>query len=192
MSKITPKMDDIIMERAKFLGALGVPSVAIPHSDVPVIIGTWGNMIYELSQEANLKIDKQATLKLALAVSKSGLAMLGGIKIMSSVFSWGGITTPFAAAANGVANFYFTKSLGYRVAGILSRDHIRDTDVFTTLASGLGVAGIASDIIISDDIIIASSEGTETPPLDTNDIDVAAPPVNDDKSSNGLPKHNIG
>ena len=153
MGNVTKKMDDIILGRAKELGVVGIPSAAVSHMDIPVIIIGWADMISDLAKEAELSLDKDKSAKLALAVSKSGLTMLAGMKTVSTVLSWTGVGLPFAAAVNGGANYYFTKNLGYRVAGILTRDHIRDTDVFSTLVGGLGVGTAIDNVVVSNDII---------------------------------------
>lgn len=156
MTEISQEMKNIVESYAEGLGAIGTSAALIPHADIPIIAAGWVKMIHDLCQQSDLEIDSKSAAKLALAVAKSGGAMALGVKFMSSVLGWvGSIPTAggsiiVATTINVAANYFVTKNLGHRIAGILTRDHIRGTDVFITLAAGLGVAGVVADIAASE------------------------------------------
>lgn len=164
MSKITPKMKEIIQDRAEILALAGTSAIVLPHADIPVIIYNWAQMIIELSEEANLEIDEKSGAKIALAIAKSTAVMGIGVKTMTAVFSWAGVatfglTTIFATATNSAANYYATQHIGHKIGNIFAEGDIKGRDIVTTLAHGLDIVDIF-DAIDDSEVDDAMKKGS--------------------------------
>lgn len=106
------RAEAIVQRNALLAAGAGVADPTPGGFDVPIMIGLWATMLFELADVYHVQFDKKAFKIVAKSALKAALLFLVGSKTFTTILKYTGIFTLPAVLANGALNYGFTLAVG--------------------------------------------------------------------------------
>ena len=120
--------------------AVGVPGAFAAHADVPVLVGIWGKMIYNIAQHAKKDISSDTAAKIAVSIGMTAGTFAATGKVANTYFAVSGVGTPLAILFNSSLNGVSTYAIGDSVANVILKDELSSGDIVKAAIGGLSAA----------------------------------------------------